>query len=166
MQSARNSINTGGQSSFWPLFLELKKQHLYALQLASLCASLEESCCCSSCNQQILVLAWTLSWLWFGLSDQLLLLLLGALSLEKGAPPLFGYLAQGCFQNDSLSRLRCLGVASAYGWVTILLYCLWLNKHIHYFITVSLCALQLVVDIYMIKVQDATVMLNKINTLC
>jgi hypothetical protein len=30
------------------------------------------------------VLAWTISWLWFGLSDHLLL---GALSLEKGVPP-------------------------------------------------------------------------------
>jgi hypothetical protein len=40
-----------------------------------------------------------------------------------------------CFQNHSLSSLRCSGVASAYGWVTILLYCLWLNKHIHYFLT-------------------------------
>jgi hypothetical protein len=30
------------------------------------------------------VLAWTISWLWFGLSDQLLF---GALSLEKGVPP-------------------------------------------------------------------------------
>jgi hypothetical protein len=39
-----------------------------------------------------------------------------------------------CFQNHSLSRLRCSGVASAYGWVTILLYCLWLNDHIHYFL--------------------------------
>jgi hypothetical protein len=35
------------------------------------------------------------------------------------------------FHNHSLSRLRCSGVASAYGWVTILLYCLWLNEHIH-----------------------------------
>jgi hypothetical protein len=26
-------------------------------------------------------------------------------------------------------------VASAYGWVTILLYCLWLNDHIHYILT-------------------------------
>jgi hypothetical protein len=26
-------------------------------------------------------------------------------------------------------------VASAYGWVTISLYCLWLNEHIHYFLT-------------------------------
>jgi hypothetical protein len=30
------------------------------------------------------VLAWTISWLWFGLSDQLLF---GALSLEKGVLP-------------------------------------------------------------------------------
>jgi hypothetical protein len=30
------------------------------------------------------VLAWTISWLWFGLSDQLLF---GALSLGKGVPP-------------------------------------------------------------------------------
>jgi hypothetical protein len=28
---------------------------------------------------------------WVGLSDQLLLFLLGVLSLERGAPPLFGY---------------------------------------------------------------------------
>jgi uncharacterized membrane protein YbhN (UPF0104 family) len=28
---------------------------------------------------------------WVGLSDQLLLFLLGALSLERGVPPLFGY---------------------------------------------------------------------------
>jgi hypothetical protein len=27
-------------------------------------------------------------------------------------------------------------VASTYGWVTILLYCLWLNEHIHYFLTI------------------------------
>jgi hypothetical protein len=40
-----------------------------------------------------------------------------------------------CLQNHSLSRLRCSGVASAYGWVTILLYCPWLNEHIHYFLT-------------------------------
>jgi hypothetical protein len=26
-------------------------------------------------------------------------------------------------------------VASIYGWVTILLYCLWLNEHIYYFLT-------------------------------
>jgi hypothetical protein len=38
-------------------------------------------------------LAWAISWLWFGRSDQLLLLLIGALSLKKDEPPLFGYLA-------------------------------------------------------------------------
>jgi hypothetical protein len=43
-QFASFSINTGGQSSFWQAFSELQKQHLCALQLASLCASLEESC--------------------------------------------------------------------------------------------------------------------------
>jgi hypothetical protein len=41
-QFASFSINTGGQSSFWQAFSELQKQHLCALQLASLCASLEE----------------------------------------------------------------------------------------------------------------------------
>jgi hypothetical protein len=59
-----------------------------------------------------------------GLSDQSLLSL--CISL--------GWLLV-CFRNHSLSRLRCSGVASAYGWVTILLYYLWLNKHIHYFLT-------------------------------
>jgi hypothetical protein len=39
-----------------------------------------------------------------------------------------------CLQNHSLSRLRCSGVASAYGWVKIFLYCLWLNEHIYYFL--------------------------------
>ena len=28
-------------------------------------------------------------------------------------------------------------MASAYGWVTILLYCLWFNEHIHYILTVG-----------------------------
>ena len=80
-----SSFSIGGQSSFWQAFSELQKQHLCALQLASLCASLEESCRCNCCSYQISILAWTISWLWFGLFDHLLL---GALSLEKGAPPL------------------------------------------------------------------------------
>jgi hypothetical protein len=42
-----------------------------------------------------------------------------------------------CLHNHSLSRLRFSGVALAYGWVTILLYCLWLNEHIHYFLTIT-----------------------------
>jgi hypothetical protein len=32
---------------------------------------------------------------WVGLSNQILLFLLGALSLERGVPPLSGYLAHG-----------------------------------------------------------------------
>ena len=40
------------------------------------------------------------------------------------------------FRNHSLSRLKCSGVASTYGWVTILLYCLWLNEQIHYILTI------------------------------
>jgi hypothetical protein len=37
------------------------------------------------------VLQFTFSVFWDGLSDQFLLFLLGALSLETDAPPLFGY---------------------------------------------------------------------------
>ena len=111
-QFSRFSINIGGQSSFWQEFSKLQKQHLCALQLTSLCVSMEESCCCNCCNQQILVLAWTISWLWVGLSDQLLLLFLGALSLKKDAPPLLAIQPRVCFQNNSLSRLRYLRMAS------------------------------------------------------
>ena len=39
---------------------------------------------------------------------------------------------RACFLNDSLSRLRCSGVVSTYGWVTILLYCIWLNDHTYF----------------------------------
>jgi hypothetical protein len=39
-----------------------------------------------------------------------------------------------CLWNHSLSRLSFSRVASTYGWVTILLYCLWLNRNIHYFL--------------------------------
>ena len=131
-QFASFSINTGGQSSFWQAFLELQKQHLCTLQLASLCTSLEERCRCSCCSQQILVLAQTLSWLWFGLSDQLLLLLFGALSFERGALSCLAMQLRFFFRNDSLSRLRCSWVASAYGWVKILLYWLQLNVHTYF----------------------------------
>jgi hypothetical protein len=39
------------------------------------------------------------------------------------------------FWNHPMSRLSCSGVASSYVWVAILLYCLWLNEHIYYFLT-------------------------------
>jgi hypothetical protein len=66
-QFASFSINTGGQSSFWQAFSELQKQHLCALQLASLCASLEESCVAAAAASRfsfgldsLLVMVWTL----------------------------------------------------------------------------------------------------------
>jgi hypothetical protein len=34
-----------------------------------------------------------------------------------------------CFRNDSLSRLRCSGVASAYGWVTIVIFSMVKRAH-------------------------------------
>jgi hypothetical protein len=55
-----------------------------ALQLASLCASLEDKLSLQLLQLADYVLSWTVSWLWVGLSDQLLF---GALSLEKGALP-------------------------------------------------------------------------------
>jgi hypothetical protein len=60
--------------------------------------------------------------------------LLGMLALESGTLPLLAFGPRGLLlELFSLSRLRCSGVASAYGWVTILLYCLWLNEHTYYF---------------------------------
>jgi hypothetical protein len=75
----------------------------------------------------------------YGLGSNLLLVMVGifyqswlSLCISHGWLLVF-------FRNHSMSRLRCSGVASAYGWVTILLYCLWLNKHIHYFLTKKSC---------------------------
>jgi hypothetical protein len=77
------SINTGGQSSFWQAFSELQSSLVRTAVSQFVCKFGEEL------SLQLLqladyVLAWTISWLWFGLSDQLLF---GALSLEKGVPP-------------------------------------------------------------------------------
>ena len=72
-------------------------------------------------------LAWTISWLWFGLSDQLLV---GALSLEKGVPPFVWLSSLGfasgmiLFQGEGARR-----VASSYGWVTIVM--LSMVKRVH-----------------------------------
>jgi hypothetical protein len=52
-----------------------------------------------------------------------------ALALERGTLHLLAIRPRVYFQNYSMSRLRCSRVASAYGWVTKLLYCLWLNEH-------------------------------------
>jgi hypothetical protein len=62
--------------------------------------------------------------------------LLGALALERSMLPWFVIGSKGLLMElFYLSRLRCSGVASAYGWVEILLYCLWKNEHISLFIT-------------------------------
>jgi hypothetical protein len=91
---------------------------------------------CKSWEQLLLaVLQSAFSVFWVGISDQFWLFLLGALSLKRGVSPCLDINPRVFFQNNSLSRLRCSGVASAYGWVTILLYYLWLNEHIHYFLT-------------------------------
>jgi hypothetical protein len=82
-QLARISINTGGQSSFWQAFSELQS----SLVRTAVSQFVRKSG--GELSLQLLqladyVLAWTISWLWFGLSDQLLF---GALSLEKGVLP-------------------------------------------------------------------------------
>jgi hypothetical protein len=61
------------------------------------------------------------------------LFLLGALALEKGAT-LVGYWSAS---KIILSvKVKVLGGGlCAYGWVTILLYCLWKNEHISLFLT-------------------------------
>jgi hypothetical protein len=57
---------------------------------------------------------------------------LGMITLESDALPLLSIRPRVCFHNYSLLRLRCSRVASAYGWVTILLYCLWLNENTYF----------------------------------
>jgi hypothetical protein len=77
-------------------------------------------------------------WFWLGISlgyglEFLLgiwLFLLGALVLEKGALP---WLAIGFLLSFKVKVLG--GGLCAYGWVTILLYCLWKNDHIPLFLT-------------------------------
>jgi hypothetical protein len=96
-QSARFSINTGGQSSFWPAFSKL--------QSSLVCTAVSQFVRKSGgeLSLQLLqladfVLAWTISWLWFGLSDQLLF---GALSLEKGVLP-FVWLSSLRFASEMI----------------------------------------------------------------
>jgi hypothetical protein len=61
---------------------------------------------------------------WVGLFDDFWLSLLGALALV-------GYwFATGILLSVKVKVLG--GGISAYGWVTILLYCLWLNEHTHF----------------------------------
>ena len=83
-QSARISINTGGQSSLWQAFPKLQKRHLCTLQLAS----------CVQVWRRVVVAAAAASRFrfWLGLSlgyglDSLISSCL--VRLEKGVPPFF-----------------------------------------------------------------------------
>jgi hypothetical protein len=61
--------------------------------------------------------------------------LFGALALERSILPWLAIGSKGLLlELLYLSRLRCSRVASAYGWVTVLLYCLWKNKDISLFL--------------------------------
>jgi hypothetical protein len=80
---ARISINIGGQSSFWQAFSELQRSLVHTT-VSQFVRKFGGALSLKLLQLADYVLAWTISWLWFGLSDQLLF---GALSLEKGVPP-------------------------------------------------------------------------------
>jgi hypothetical protein len=82
-QLARISINTGGQSSFWQAFSELQSS-LVRTAVSQFVRKFGGELSLQLLQLADYVLAWTISWLWFGLSDQLLF---GVLSLEKGVLP-------------------------------------------------------------------------------
>ena len=82
-QSSRFSINTGGQSSFWKEFSELQSS-LVRTAVSQFVRKSRGEMLLQLLQLAYYVLAWTISWLWFGLSGQLFF---GALSLEKGALP-------------------------------------------------------------------------------
>jgi hypothetical protein len=83
---AKISINIGGQSSFWQAFSELQSSLMRTAVSQFVCKSGGEL------SLQLLQLAYyiycldymIISWLWFGLSDQLLF---GVLSLGKSVLP-------------------------------------------------------------------------------
>jgi hypothetical protein len=82
-QLARITINTGGQSSFWQAVSKLQS-NTCAHCSAQFCAQVWRRAAIAVVAASRSRLAWTISWLGFGLSDHLLF---DALSLEKGALP-------------------------------------------------------------------------------
>jgi hypothetical protein len=88
-QLARISINTRGQFSFWQAVSEVQSNNLCALQSPVLCAGLRRAAIATATTSRSR-LSWTISWLGFGLSDQLLLV---HYPWGKVRYPLFGYLA-------------------------------------------------------------------------
>jgi hypothetical protein len=86
-QLVRISINTRGQFSFWQVVSELQSSNLCALQCLVLCAGLRRASIVAATTSRS-CLAWTNSWLGFGLSDQLLLM---RYPWGKVRYPLFGF---------------------------------------------------------------------------
>jgi hypothetical protein len=100
-QLARISINTGGQFSFWQVVSELQSNTCAHCSCPVSVQFWRRAAVAAAATSSY---AWTISWLGFGLSDQLLLM---RYLSGKVCYPLFGYLARVCFRSDSLSRLRC-----------------------------------------------------------
>ena len=80
---AKISINIGGQSSFWQAFSELQSS-LMRTAVSQFVHKFGGELLLELLQLADYVLDWTISWLTFGLSDQLLF---GALSLGKGVLP-------------------------------------------------------------------------------
>jgi hypothetical protein len=109
---ARTSINTGHQSSFDTHFSELQQVTCAHCSLAVLCASPGEGVA-----------------FWVALSDQLWLLLAWCISLAW---------LLDCYQDSSLCQGQGAGrVASAYGWVTIVILSMVKRAHSNILIQLS-----------------------------
>jgi hypothetical protein len=88
-QLARITINIGGQSSFWRAVSELQS-NTCAYCSAQFCVQVWRRVSIVVAAARKTRLAWTISWLGFGLSDHLLLV---HYPWGKVRYPLFGYLA-------------------------------------------------------------------------
>jgi hypothetical protein len=88
-QLARISIDTGGQFSLWQAVLELQSNNLCMLQCPVFSVGLRRVAIVVTATRRSR-LAWTISWLGFVASDQLLLV---HYPWGKVSYPLFGYLA-------------------------------------------------------------------------
>jgi hypothetical protein len=82
----------------------------------------------------ILAFGWTFSWLWFGISAWSLVILAWCTSLGERCATLVGYCSASIIILSVKVKVLGGGLC-AYGWVTILLYCLWKNEHISLFLT-------------------------------
>jgi hypothetical protein len=96
-QLARITINTRGQSSFWQAVSELQSSTC-AHYSAQICAQVWRRAAIAAAAASRSCLAWTISWLGFGLSDHLLF---DALSLGKGELP-FVWLSSLGFASEMI----------------------------------------------------------------